>query len=257
MGLSIIDHSVERTTPAFKPKAIRRIAQNIFVVQATLRTKKLWKISRNMVIIRVQEELTLINAIRLNKEGEEFLQSLGFVARVIRLGTTTGTGAEDDLHYRNFHGAQIWAPGNSKNYQIPLDRIITKDSVLPFAHSKTFIFKNTIEPEAAILIQPQGKNSKGGLLLASEALQNQVDNDLLSVSARTAMRISGMLDSKIVVPQRWLKSHQDSKLLPLRDDFERLLRLDFTRLIGATGAIVPVRAKEETVLAIERAFPVW
>lgn len=207
-----------------------------------------------MVIVRVQEELSLINAVRLNREGEELLLSLGFVARVIRLGTSTGV--EDDLHYRNFHGAQIWAPGTSTSYQIPLDRVITEDSLLPFAHSKTFIFKNSVQPEAAILIQPGGKNKKKtGLLITSEALQDQKDNELMSVSVRTAMKITGMLNSKIVVPTKWLKTHQDK--LPLRQDFERLLRLDFNKLIGATGAVVPARAKEETVLAIEMAFPVW
>jgi hypothetical protein len=254
MGLTM-DRSPASTTPAYKYKGIRRIARNIFVIQATLRKNKLWKISKNMVVVRIQEELSLINAVRLNREGEELLQSLGFVARVIRLGTSTA-GVEDDRHYRHFHGAQIWAPGTSANYQIPLDRIITEDTLLPFAHSKVFIFKNSVQPEAAILIQPGGKNkSKSGLLITSEALQDQKDNELMSVSVRTAMKISGMLDSKIVVPTKWLKSHQDK--LPLRQDFERLLRLDFNKLIGSTGAIVPARAKEETVLAIEMAFPVW
>lgn len=241
------------SSPAFKPKAVKKIAPNIYVVQATLRTNKLWKISRNMVVIRVKEELTLINAVRLTKEGDNILQALGFVARVIRLGTNTG--ADDDLHYRENHGAQIWASGTSASYKIPVDRIITESTVLPFAYSKIFVFKNSMEPEAAILIRQGGKKAKGGILFTSEALQNQIDNQLLSISTRTAMRMTGMMESKIVVPPRWLKSHKDK--LPLRNDFERLLRLDFTRLISAAGAIVPIRAKEETVLAIEMAFPVW
>lgn len=236
---------------AFKPKHMAKIAKNIFVIQATLRKNKLWKTSRNMVIIRRQEELTLINAVRLNAEGEEFLQSLGFVARVIRLGTRTG--ATHDLYYKYNHGAQIWAAGTPPSYSSAIDRIIDEHSVLPIAHSKVFVFNNSRDHEAAILIQPsKGKN---GILLVSEALQNQKDNDLLSASSRTVMSFEGMMASTIVVPPKWIKGQQDK--LPLRDDYERLLRLDFSRLISARGAIVLKRAKEEAVLAVEMAFPVW
>jgi hypothetical protein len=252
MGANIDPDSVSSGPPAYKPKHFKKVSDNIFVIQATLRKQKLWKTSRNMVIIRNQEELTLINAVRLNRDGEEILQRLGFVGRVVRLGTSSG--AEDDLHYKNYHGAQIWAPGNSTSYGAPIDRIFDEDSVLPIARSKIFVFKNSLEPEAAILIQAS-ENQKNGLLLTSEALQNQVHNHLLSCSSRTAMRVRGMMESNIVISPKWLKSHQDK--LPLRHDFERLLRLDFTRLISSRGAIVPLRAKEEAVLAVEMAFPVW
>lgn len=247
----IDQESSSNEPPAFKPKNMTKIAKNIFVIQATLRKNKLWKTSRNMVVVRRQEELTLINAVRLNTEGEELLQSLGFVARVIRLGPRTG--ATHDLYYRNNHGAQIWAAGTSPSYSIAIDRTIDEHSILPIAHSKVFVFSNSRDHEAAILIQPpKGEN---GILLVSEALQNQKDNDLLSASSRTVMSFEGMMTSTIVVPPKWLKEQQNK--LPLRDDYERLLRLDFTRLISARGAIVLKRAKEDAVLAVEMAFPVW
>ena len=67
------------------------------------------------------------------------------------------------------------------------------------------------------------------------------------------MQIRGMMDSGIVVSPKWVKVKDK---VSLRQDFERLLKLDFAKLIGAQGALVPRRAKEEVVLDVERAFPV-
>ena len=38
---------------------------------------------------------------------------------------------------------------------------------------------------------------------------------------------------------------------------ERLLRLDFERLISSSGVMIYQEAKEKAVLAIEQAFPQW
>lgn len=244
--------SIEVIPTAFTVKHVIKIASNIFVMQCTHRKNKLLNSSRNMVVIRQQEELTLVNAVRLNGEGEELLQRIGFVARVIRLGTAVS--GEHDLHYKNNHGAQIWAPGVSSLNPVPVDRLFEEDALLPIAYSRAFVFHNSLEPEAAILIQP-ADNPGAGILLTSDAFQSQKHNHLLTSSSRTLMNFAGMMESTIVVPPKWLKA-QEHKLL-LRDDFDRLLRLQFTRLISAKGAIVLQRAKEEAVLAVELAFPVW
>jgi hypothetical protein len=243
---------LEETPPPFTVKHVLKLSRNIFVIQCTLRKNKLLNSSRNMVILRQQEELTLVNAVRLNREGEELLQRLGFVARVLRLGTAMGV--EHDLHYKNNHGAQVWAPGVSPLHPALVDRLFDEDSLLPISCSRAFVFHNASELEAAILIEPMG-NPSAGILLTSDALQSQRHNDLLTTSSRTLMSLAGMMESTVVVPPKWLKSQHHK--LPLRDDFDRLLRLQFTRLISAKGAVVLRRAKEETVLAVELAFPIW
>lgn len=239
--------------PAGKRKVVKRIDNNIFVVQATIRRNKFWKTNLNMVIIRQGEELTLVNAVRLNDQS--FLQQLGYVARVIRLGTSTPEADQHDLYYKNLHGAQIWSPGIGDNYQAPVDRIFDEETLLPFAYySEIFLFKDTLEPEAALLLRPKGSNGSG-ILLTSEALQDQFHNELLSATAATAMNFSGMMESAVVIAPKWLKINQGK--VSLRDDFERLLRLDFSRIVSATGALVPSRGKEKAVIAVEKAFPVW
>lgn len=244
--------ALDQTPPAFTVNHVFKISRNIFVMQCTLRKNKLLNSSRNMVILRQREELTLVNAVRLNSAGEELLQRLGFVARVIRLGTAMGV--EHDLHYKDNHGAQVWAPGVSPLHPALVDRLFDEDSLLPISHSRVFVFHNSLEPEAAILIEPTD-NPSAGILLTSQALQCQRYNDLLTISSRTLMSFAGMMESNIVVPPKWLKTQHLN--LQLRDDFDRLLRLQFTRLISAKGAIVLQRAKEETVLAVELAFPIW
>lgn len=44
------------------------------------------RLSRNMIVVRDSDELTLISAIRLNDDGLARLESLGDVKHVIRLG---------------------------------------------------------------------------------------------------------------------------------------------------------------------------
>jgi hypothetical protein len=280
---------LEYLPQAFKVKHVVQMCENVYVVQATFRKNSLWKSIRNMVIIRQtgSRDLTLIHAIRLNQEGEEFLQQLGDVSRVIRLACiTTSTSAQHDLYYKYHYGAQLWGPPlpstltNSSEidasltfeYISAVDRILSEESILPIAHSKLFSFRSSSYPELAILIQspkqaknPMYSSSSGGILITAEALQNQKENYLLTMSSRTVLNLSGMMESIVVVPPKWLRSQQDhvcqravkKKKVNLRADFDRLLRLDFTQLISSKGAIVQQRAKEEAVVAVERAFPVW
>jgi hypothetical protein len=276
---------------AFKVKHVIQMCDHVYVVQATLRKNSLWKSIRNMVIIRQMgsKDLTLIHAIRLNQEGEEFLQQLGDVSRVIRLACiTTSTSAQHDLYYKYHYGVKLWGPPpppslvsssettNSLTFDYlgAVDRVLSEETILPIAHSKLFSFRSSSYPELAILLQsptqvkePMYSSSSGGILITAEALQNQKENHLLTMSSRTVLNLYGMMESVVVIPPKWLRSQQDHACqraikkhnlkVSLRADFDRLLRLDFTQLISSKGAIVQQRAKEEAVVAVERAFPVW
>ena len=150
-------NNINNLAPAYKVKIMKRASNNIYVIQATRCRRMVWRTNWNIVIIRSHsEELTLINAVRLNTEGKELLQSLGYVARVIQLGCNLG--AAHDFHYKTMHRAHIWAPTaiSTPNYHVDptyVDHIITKNTVLPFAKSKVFLFRSDlVKPEAAMLI---------------------------------------------------------------------------------------------------------
>jgi hypothetical protein len=70
------------------------------------------------------------------------------------------------------------------------------------------------------------------------------------------MKLGGFLESSVVISPAWLKA-VSPKRGALRDEFERLLKLDFSKLIGGSGNLVTVEAKEATVIAVEIAFPMW
>lgn len=62
--------------------------------------------SRNMVIFRNGNQLTLINTVRLNEKELKHLDSLGKVTHIIRIGAFHG---RDDAFYRNQYPAStLW-----------------------------------------------------------------------------------------------------------------------------------------------------
>ena len=56
---------------------LEKIGTDAFMVRGSIKINPLMRISRNMGIIREENELTLINPIRLNKKTEEKLKEMG------------------------------------------------------------------------------------------------------------------------------------------------------------------------------------
>mmetsp|Transcript_28932 Transcript_28932/g.40927 ORF Transcript_28932/g.40927 Transcript_28932/m.40927 type:complete len:267 (-) Transcript_28932:58-858(-) len=254
----------EGLPPQYQPKSITKISDDMLLLQATKRSKRGgWKTSKNMIIVKRDQELSLINAIRLTPDGHQLLERMGTIRRVIRLSSQSGS--HHDKYYNDTYGAIVWGTGNSPSYKTPIHHIITPTTLLPITNAEIFMFQNTaLEAfEAAIFVHNNSQhqtNNRGGLLITSDALQDQRHNQHTSRTVKTILKMHGFMESGVVVSPKWIRAvspQQRSAKLPLRDDFERLLRLDFDRLVGSAGAFVSSRAKEEVVLAVERAFPVW
>ncbi len=94
--------------PAYPHDPIEEIATDLFMVRGSIRMNALMRITRNMAIIRHQGELSLVNPIRLDEEGERQLVALGDIKRILRLGPMHGL---DDPYYANrllsAHGSLI------------------------------------------------------------------------------------------------------------------------------------------------------
>lgn len=238
--------------PKFKCKCIEKVDKDLFILHSTIREKRVLKKSRNMIVLRNNRVLTLINAVRLNDEGERLLRNLGTVRHIIRLGPLHG--AYDDEYYIEAFKAQLWSPGLSVYHPdlSPIHRVLEEETILPIPRAQLFMFRCTKTPEAAVLL----KRDQGNLLVTSEALQCQVDNPFLNMPTRAVIYLGGFLEHPIVVSPKWLKD-MTCKHFSTRDDFERLLKLDFQRHIGARGALVSHEAKERVVRAVENALPVW
>jgi len=205
-----------------------------------------------MIVIRHNRVLTLVNAVRLTDDGERRLRKLGTVRHIIRLGPSHG--AYDDEYYIDAFQAQLWSPGLSVYHPdlSPIHRVLEEDTILPIPKATLFMFHCTKAPEAAILLERE----EGNLLITSESLQCQVGNPFVNMPTRTVMRLGGFHEHAIVISPVWLKA-MTCKKFSTRDDFERLLKLDFSRHVGASGTLVSRRAKERVVIAVEAALPVW
>ena len=225
---------------------IEEVLPDVFMVRGSVRMNPLMRITRNMVIIRHEGELTLVDPIRLEAEGERALRALGSVKRILRLGPLHGL---DDLYYVNEFQAELWAQGPSTTYPEPeLDRRLAAASELPFPDAELFCFEGTSQPESALLIR-----KSGGLLLTCDAIQHYGDYRHNTLLARLAMPFIGFPKTTLVGPI-WLKMMTPAGG-SLESEFRRLLELEFDSLLSAHGSLLRGGAHDAVAKAVDRAFP--
>lgn len=246
---SLSPDNKEREATVYKLKHVEPMDDNVFVFYGTTRLG----VNRNMVVVRHtrRQELTLVNPIRLDAEGQARLRGLGKIERLIRLAPRQGA-ATDRYYLKTFRNLRRWAPGEAEN--LPIHRHITAedDCLLPGCH--VFTFRDTAEPECALLIR---NASNGNLLVTAEALQAQKGNRYINPVIRARMAANGLMEGDLGIPKNWIKEmslNKRSNTL-LKADFERLLDLDFERSIGASGVMINQGAKERAIMAVEVGFP--
>ena len=146
--------------PAEPHGPIEEIFPDAYWVTGSVRFKPLVRLPRNMVVLRNGDELTLINAVRLNEEGEAALARLGTVRHVIRIGNH----GMDDAYYIERYGAKHWAvPREGETSDVEL----TEDTELPIPDTRVFMFRDTKMSEAALLVEREG-----GLLITCDSIQH-------------------------------------------------------------------------------------
>lgn len=134
--------------PAYPHDPIEEIAADLFMVRGSVRMNALMRITRNMAIVRHQGDLTLINSIRLDEEGERELLALGDVKRILRLGPLHGL---DDPYYVDRFGAELWAQAESETYPEPkIEQKLAADRPLPFPDAELSVFEGAKQPESPL-----------------------------------------------------------------------------------------------------------
>lgn len=225
---------------------IKEIMPDLYMVRGTIQLNPLVYISRNMAIIKHENELTLVNPIRLAEKGEEQLQELGTVKRIFRLGIAHG---RDDAYYKEMFHAELWAPGLSKIYEEPeIDRIVTEDDELPFPDAELRVFNDMKSGKDGMLIIKRD----GGCLLACDSLQYYGDKKHHSILARVMLPFMGF--TGMCVGPVWLKAvtPEGSTLKP---DFDRILaNWEFDKFFAAHGCLCESGAKDLVRDAVDRAF---
>lgn len=231
------------------PKALahgelHEIFDNVFFVSGAMETVLMdmdWQFSRNMVVVRDEKRLIVINSVRLNDQGLAALDSLGKVTDIIRLGALHG---RDDAFYVDRYKANYWAmPGvdNAANLSV---NTLTADGKLPIKGASLFQFTTSNIPEA-IIILPQD----GGIAIACDALQNWLSPDEhFCEHSIERMQQMGFFTEANVGPV-WQQVAE-----PEADDFIRLKAVPFKHAVCGHGEPLKERAKEAYLKTFTRLF---
>ncbi len=231
--------------PAYPHDSIEEIIPDVFMVRGTIRMNAMTSITRNMAVIRHEQDLTLVNPIRLDEHGIEQLSTLGDVKRILRLGPMHGV---DDPYYLDTYAAELWAEDISNAYPEPKpDRQIDETTPLPFPDARLFCFEGMLQRESALLIERDG-----GLLLTCDSLQHYGDYRHNSLMARIMMPFIGF-PKRMVVGPIWLKL-MTPEGGSLESEFRRLLKFDFQHFLSAHGSLLRDTAHAAVAEAIDRAF---
>src|SRR5215470_6015678 len=167
-----------------------------------------WQFGRNMTVVCEGNELTLINAIRLDDAGLHQLEALGEVTHVVRIGSLHG---RDDAFYVDRFQATYWSLPGAPPIGVEVDEELTADA-LPLHHASLFRFEHTKLPEAILRL-----DRDGGILIACDALQNWAEPDAF-IDADTQAKMQDMgffAPANLGVAWRYINE-------PKAEDFVRL-----------------------------------
>lgn len=225
---------------------VEQISEDVFMVRGSINMNPVVRITRNMAIVREGNELTLVNPLRVNKEVENEILSLGDITNVMRLGAFHGV---DDEYYVEKFSAKMWAQLGGTTYTTPeITDVLSEGCELPFANAQVMEFEGSVQPECVLLL-----NTGNGLLLTCDAIQNYGDYSYNNFLARLMMPFIGFPKKTIVGPI-WLK-FMTPEGKSLKKQFCNLLELPFDSLLAAHGTFMKADAHCAVRAAIETAFP--
>lgn len=204
---------------------LEEIFPDVFVVKGQIRidADQTHEFSRNMTVLREGKTLTLINTVRLDGKGLAFLETLGEVRHIIKLG---GFHGRDDGFYVDRYGAELWAPPLMVYSRGEVTtRELLDGQTGPVGGSTAFVFNTPELPEAILHLQWHG-----GILITCDSFQNASGPDQYfnEVSAENKRRL-GFFGQAVIGPG-WRNIGK-----PDREDLQRLTTLNFQHLLSAHG----------------------
>jgi hypothetical protein len=234
----------KKYAPAYAHNAIEELFENVFWVHGSIKMAPGMTMNRNMLILKQGDELTLINPIRLNHQEEAKLCALGNIKNVLRLGDFHGL---DDQYYIDHFQAEFWCQKGQSTYKTPLpDTIIEEDTPSPIENSEFFIFSTAKFPEAALLLKDHN------LLITTDSIQNLTSWSYTTFLAKVVLKLLGF-KKELLIGKPWIK-RVTPRGKTMREDFERLLDLDFDHLIAAHGTLLRDNAKSTLQQVVTNTF---
>lgn len=230
-------------SPAWSHSPIKEIFSDIFFVTGTNITQHdgvILQHSRNMIIIRNQGKLSLINTVRLTKSGLDELSSLGEVQNIIRIGSFHG---RDDAFYLDHYHAKLWAlPDMIHENNRKADYILTPNGLMPFANCKVFIFNSSRFPEAVLHI-----GQDNGILITCDSIKNWLAPDEFFSDSTASLYEKQKIFGCATINDIWMQATQIDK-----SELHCLKELDFHHLLSAHGEPLLNNAYEHVTKTLSR-----
>lgn len=236
-----------RYTPAWSHDDLQEIFPNIFFVMGTNKTHHAGidlQFSRNMVVVRNGQELTLINTVRLDARGLKALDALGKVTNIVRIGAFHG---RDDAFYLNHYPAKLWAlKGMQHEHGRTADVELIPEGPMPFPNCRLFVFETSVHPEGILSIAQEG-----GILITCDSIKNWTFVDrFFSKETGKLFQDQGFI-RPADVSSVWKEATQVKA-----SDFVRLKSLPFLHLLSAHGEPLLNDAYENLTTTFKREFGV-
>ena len=234
-------------TPAWPHGQVKEIFPNIFFVTGTNKTHHEgidFQFSRNMIIVRNMQELTLINTVRLKEKGLRQLESLGKIVNIVRIGAFHG---RDDAFYLDQYNAKLWAlQGMLHENGKTTDVELIEGGTMPFPNCSLFKFNLSDQIEGILHI-----DIGGGILISCDSIQNWTKVDeYFSYECGERFLKHGLI-KPTNISHIWKQACN-----PLGEDFIKLKSLNFRHLLSAHGEPLKHEAYEKLAQTIAVQFEI-
>ena len=200
--------------------------------------------SRNMVIIRKGNELTLVNTVRLNAQELKTLDSLGKVVHIVRIGAFHGR--DDAFYCHQYPNAQLLTlEGTTYESGLTSHQDLTPQGEIPFTGCSLFVFDTSTLPEGVLHI-----DREGGILISYDSIQNiTAIDEFYNLETAQSYRDQGLVRSANI-SSTWLGATHTRAC-----DFYRLLGMKpFRHLLTAHGEPLLNNAFERVAQSIRHVF---
>jgi hypothetical protein len=231
--------------PVWPHSKIEEIFPNIFFVTGMNKTQHEGvdlQHSRNMIIIRNDNKLSLINTVKLDDAGLSELDALGKVENVIRIGSFHG---RDDAFYIDHYSAKLWAIKGMQHENNKITDIeLVPDGLMPFPKCSLFVFETSLYPEGVLHIAQEG-----GILITCDSIKNWVVKDQFFNEETAKIYNDQGFFGRATVSTVW---QQATKVKP--SEFIRMNSIEFCHLLSAHGEPLLDTAHKDLEATLKREF---
>ena len=185
-----------------------------------------YSFGRNMIVVREDDRLCLINTVRLDDAELKRLDALGRVTDILRIGSYHGY---DDAFYLDRYQARLWELEGmpSENSRQP-SHLMTQSSALPQADMSLFQFSSAKLPEGLIYL-----NRHGGIIITCDSLHNWETTDRFFDEPSAKIMTEAGFIGPANIGVGWKRTCEG-----LEQDFDRLQRqFSYRHLISAHGTV--------------------